>query len=398
MGSGFRWLLGSFWVSNLGDGIVLAAGPLLVASQTGDAVLVALAGLLQRLPWLLFGLYAGVVADRHDRRTLTIIVNLVRAAVLAVLAGTIVADAVNVPIVLVAMFALGAAETFADITTGTLMPMVVGKADLGVANARLTAGHITLNQLVGPPLGAFLFAAGMVWPFLVQAVACALAALLMVRIAFDSPAPTPAHEHARHAVAEGVRWLWHHPPMRTLALTIVSFNVTFGAAISVLVLYADQRLDAGEIGFGLLTTAGAIGGIVGSGLYGWLERTIGMANIMRAGLVIETLTHLSLASTTSFGFAVIVFVVFGMHEAAWGTTSITVRQRAVPSELQGRVGAVYMVGLMGGLVVGAGLGGVIAKVWGVTGPYWFAFAGSAVILVLIWPRLSQITATSDPGR
>ena len=95
-----------------------------------------------------------------------------------VLAVTIVADAVNVPVVLVAMFALGTAETFADITTGTLMPMMVAKADLGVANARLTAGQITLNQLVGPPLGAFLFAAGMVWPSIAQAVACALAAVL----------------------------------------------------------------------------------------------------------------------------------------------------------------------------------------------------------------------------
>src|SRR5215218_9282882 len=114
MGAGFRWLLSSSWVTNLGDGIALAAGPLLVASQTHDPLLVALAGLLQRLPWLLFGLYAGVVADRHDRRLITIIVNLVRAAVLAVLAIMILTDAVDVAIVLVAMFVLGTAETFAD--------------------------------------------------------------------------------------------------------------------------------------------------------------------------------------------------------------------------------------------------------------------------------------------
>jgi MFS family permease len=393
MGAGFRWLLSSFWVSNLGDGIALAAGPLLVASQTDDPLLVAMAGLLQRLPWLLFSLYAGVVADRHDRRRLTIVVNLVRAGVLGVLALTIVGDAVNVPVVLVAMFALGAAETFADITTGTLMPMMVAKVDLGIANARLTAGQITLNQLVGPPLGAFLFAAGMVWPSLAQGVVCALAAMLIVRIRFDGHQRTVHHGPVRREIVEGVRWLWQHGPIRTLTLTVVSFNVTFGAAISVLVLYADQRLDADEIGFGLISTAGAVGGIVGSGAYGWLERTVGMANIMRAGLIIETLTHLTLANTTHLWVALAVFGVFGVHEAAWGTTAITVRQRAVPAELQGRVGSVYMMGLMGGLVVGAALGGVIAQVWGVTGPYWFAFAGSSVILVVIWPRLSRIVHT-----
>jgi MFS family permease len=390
MGSGFRWLLSSSWVSNLGDGIALAAGPLLVASQTGDPLLVALAGLLQRLPWLLFGLYAGVIADRHDRRLIVVAVNVARAAVLAVLALSIVTDLVGVGIVLAAMFLLGTAETFADITTGTLLPMLVDNRDLGVANARINVGLITLNQLVGPPLGAFLFAAGMVWPSIAQAITCAGGAVLMSRIAVAAVERTGEPSHLRAEIVEGVRWLWHHPPIRTLTLTVVFFNVTFGAAISVLVLYAERRLDAGPVAYGLLATASAVGGVIGSTAYGWLERNVGMANIMRAGLIIETLTHLTLATTQTLAVALAIFVVFGMHEAAWGTTVTTVRQRSVPTELQGRIGGVYMVGLQGGLVVGAAVGGVLAQIWGVTAPFWFAFVGSAVILVLIWRRLSLI--------
>ena len=393
MGSGFRWLLSSSWVSNLGDGIALAAGPLLVASQTGDPLLVALAGLLQRLPWLLFGLYAGVIADRHDRRLIVVAVNVARAAVLAVLALSIVTDVVGVGIVLAAMFLLGTAETFADITTGTLLPMLVDTRDLGVANARINVGLITLNQLVGPPLGAFLFAAGMVWPSIAQAITCAGGAVLMSRIAVAAVERTGEPSHLRAEIVEGVRWLWHHPPIRTLTLTVVFFNVTFGAAISVLVLYAERRLDAGPVAYGLLATASAVGGVIGSTAYGWLERNVGMANIMRAGLIIETLTHLTLATTQTLGVALAIFVVFGMHEAAWGTTVTTVRQRSVPTELQGRIGGVYMVGLQGGLVVGAAVGGVLAQIWGVTAPFWFAFVGSAVILVLIWRRLSLIMQT-----
>ena len=112
---------------------------------------------------------------------------------------------------------------------------------------------------------------------------------------------------------------------------------------------------------------------------------------MRAGLIVETLTHLTLATTQTLGVALAIFVVFGMHEAAWGTTVTTVRQRTVPAELQGRIGGVYMVGLQGGLVVGAAVGGVLAQIWGVTAPFWFAFVGSAVILMLIWRRLGLIT-------
>jgi MFS family permease len=394
MGSGFRWLLSSSWISNLGDGIALAAGPLLVASQTSDPFLVALAGLLQRLPWLLFGLYAGVIADRYDRRLIVAAVNFARAGVLGVLAITIATDVVSVTVVLVSMFVLGTAETFADITTGTLLPMIVDKLDLGIANARINVGLITLNQLAGPPLGAFLFAAGMVFPSIAQAVTCALGAVLIARISVGRVERTGEPSHIRAEIADGVRWLWHHPPIRTLTLTVTFFNVTFGAAISVLVLYAAERLGAGPVAFGLLTTAGAIGGVIGSTAYGWLERNIGMANIMRAGLIVETLTHLTLATTQTLAVALAIFVVFGVHEAAWGTTVTTVRQRSVPTELQGRIGSVYMMCLQGGLVIGAALGGVLAQVWGVTAPFWFAFAGSVVILTLIWSRLSAI-AHSD---
>ena len=127
MGNPFRWLVGSAWIANLGDGIALAAGPLLVASQTSDPLLVAMAGLLQRLPWLLFGLYAGVLADRVDRRLLVVAVDLTRAGVLAVLTMAVVTGHVDITVVLVAMFLLGTAEVFADTAVHTLLPMVVAR-------------------------------------------------------------------------------------------------------------------------------------------------------------------------------------------------------------------------------------------------------------------------------
>ena len=133
LGRNFRWLMASSWTTNIGDGIALAAGPLLVASQTREPILVALAALLQRLPWLLFGLVAGAIADRLDRRRVVIVADLLRSAVLAALCLTIVSDHVNIAGVLAAMFVLGVAEVFADTTSSTLLPMFVDKADLGVA-------------------------------------------------------------------------------------------------------------------------------------------------------------------------------------------------------------------------------------------------------------------------
>lgn len=390
LGGDFRWLLASSWTTNIGDGIAIAAGPLLIASQTSDPRLVASALLVQRLPFLLFGLYAGVIADRLERRRIVVVVNLLRAVVLATLAFTIWTGHVNVAVVLATLLVLGTAETFADTTTATLLPMLVAKPDLGIANARIMAGLITANQLAGPPIGAFMFAAGMALPFATQAACMALGALLVSRIARSAPVRASEPSHLRREVADGVRWLWGHPPIRTLALTILTFNVTFGAAWSVLVLLAIERLGIGEVGYGLMTTVGALGGLLGTSAYGWLERHFSLADIMRTGLIIETGTHLSLALTTVPWVAMVVLFVFGAHAFVWGTTSNTIRQRAVPTEYQGRVASVYMMCVFGGLVIGAALGGMLAARWGVTAPFWFAFAGSAAILALIWRQLDHI--------
>jgi MFS family permease len=101
LGTGFRWLLASGWVSNLGDGIALAAGPLLVASQTDQEFLVALAALLQWLPPFAFGLFAGALADRLDRKLIVITVDVLRSLVLALLAVSVLTDSVSIWLVLV---------------------------------------------------------------------------------------------------------------------------------------------------------------------------------------------------------------------------------------------------------------------------------------------------------
>jgi len=390
LGRSFRWLLAAAIVNNLGDGIALAAGPLLVASQTKDPFLVSLAVLSETLPVLLFGVLGGAAADRFDRRRMVIVVNLIRASALVVLVATIVSGTVSIAVVLVTLFVLGTAETFADSASSTLLPGLIARQDLTLGNARMQGAFLLTNQLVGPPIGAFLFIVGAAVPFATNAVCFVLGALLVSRIV-ASPRPEPGERSSlRSEMAEGIRWLLGHPPMRTLALTIFAFNVTFGAAWSVLVLYANERLGIGAVGFGLLTSAVAIGGIVGIASYGRLERRFSLGDIMRTGLLIETGTHLSLAVTTSAAVALATLVVFGAHAFVWGTTSEVVRQRAVPDALLGRVTGVYRVAVVGGLVIGTPIGGLLAGAYGITAPFWFGFVGSAVLVAVLWRRFDDI--------
>ena len=397
LGRDFRWIWGSSASSNLGDGIVLAAGPLLVASITREPLAVAMAAFLQQVPWLVFGIPAGAIIDRVDRRVLTVVVDLLRFLVIGSLSLAILTDLATLPVVLATFFLLGTAETFADNAAPTLVATAVPKDGLGVANSRLFATSIIGNQLAGPPLGALLFGVGLAVPFGVNALCFALAAVLVSRISTPVVARDTAPRAMRHEIAEGMRWLWSHAPMRTLALTITAFNVTFGAAMAVYVLYAVERLGLGEIGYGLLLTMSAVGGLLGAATYRWLEQRFSLADLMRVGLVIETLTHLGLALTREPLVAGAIMVLFGLHAVVWGTTSTTVRQRAVPAHLLGRVTAVYLLGGVGGLAAGSLLGGLIAQQWGVVGPYWFGFVGSALLTALMWRALAHIAHAAEVG-
>jgi MFS family permease len=387
---GFRYLLASSWISNLGDGIAIAAGPLLLAALTPDAFLIAAGALLQWLPPLLFGLWAGAVSDRLDRRRLVVVVDLVRAGIVLALAVTAATGTATVALVLCLLFLIGTAEVFSNNATSTLLPMLVHRDDLVLANARIQTGLITVNRLIGPPVGALLFTAGRAVPFVAQTVLVAAGAMLVVGIVLPRRDRVIGPRRVRQDIAAGLRWTVRHAAVRTLIVTIFTFNITYGAAWSVLVVYAKHRLGLGSLGFGSITTVEAAGGLLGTLSYSWLVGKVSLGTIMRVGLIIETLTHLGLALATTPWVAMPIFFVFGAHAFIWGTTSVSVRQRAVPGELQGRVGGLNLVGVFGGLVIGSAVGGLLARQLGITAPFWFAFGGSAVILALLWRQLALI--------
>jgi MFS family permease len=343
---------------------------------------------------LLLGLPAGVIADRVDRRLLLVSSEAFRALVIVVLAVALLAGHVGVGLVLTVMLLLGVADVFSNTTAGTLTPMLVDKEDLGLANSRLQGSYVVCQQLVGPPIGAVLFSLGRAWPFLAQAVIVSAALLLVSRLGSLTVASAgPRSSRIRSDIREGFRWLVDHPPVRTLALTILSFNITWGAAWSVLVLYALRHLHMSKVGYGLLTTSSAVGGMLAMLLYRRLEQRWPLGNIMRVCLTLEVCTHLALALNTRGWVAIIIMLVFGAYTFVWSTVSSTVRQRAVPTALQGRVASVYLISVFGGLVLGQIAGGAIAQHWGVVAPFWFAFVGSGITLLIVWRRLAVIAHT-----
>jgi MFS family permease len=389
LGADFSKLWTAAAVSNLGDGVTIAAGPLLIASLTTDPALVAGAVFVQQVPWLLFALVSGAYVDRLDRRRLVVAVNLIRAAALATLTGTVATGTATVPVGYLVLFLLGCGETLADPAAAALLPAIVAPERLAVANARLMATFTIANQFAAKPLGAWLFAVGAALPFGVDAVSFAASAALFAAI---RGAPVPLREPAsrvRTDIAVGVRWLWGHRRLRTLAVSMGLGNVAFCAAFATFVLYAQQRLGLGDVGYGLLLTTFAVGGLAGTLLAPRLQRRVGATALLRAGLFVEAITHLALASTREAAVAGGILVLFGAHTMVWGVIVVTLRQQVVPADLLGRVGSVYALLDLGGAAIGTLLGGGLARWLGLTAPFWIAGATMTAIAVLAWRPLKD---------
>jgi MFS family permease len=383
LGKEYAKLFAARTVSNLGDGMTLVAGPLLAAALTRDPLLIAGLAFAQRLPWLFFALVSGVLVDRLDRRRLMAAVDTLRSAAVGLLGVAVLFDFAGLALMYAVFFFVGTAETLFDTASVSVLPAVVPKEDLQKANGRLYAGQILANNMAGPPLGGFVFASAAALPFVLDAATFAAAAALVLTLRGSFRArPAETVELAlpitmRAEIAEGLSWLRRLRLLRALVFTIGVMNLTFGAAFAVWVLFTQERLGLGPVGYGTLAAAIPVGGVLGGLVAERVAGLLGAGTTLRAGLLVEIVTHLVLASTTSAWTAGAILALFGFHAVVWGTVSASLRQELVPENLMGRVNSFYLLFDAGSASIGALLGGLIAGGFGLTAPFWLAAASVA---------------------
>jgi MFS family permease len=384
LGANYLRLWGAATVSNLGDGVTVAALPLLAASLTRDPTGVSLVTLALTLPWLLFALVGGALADRLDRRKAMAAVDGIRMVLIGVLGIVILADQQSLWLLVVIAFLLGTAETVFDNASQAILPNVVARDHLELANGRLYAAEIVTNQFAGPPLGAFLFAAAAAAPFLLDAGSFGLAALLVLtmrgsfkpvrEVAAGAPRPS-----IRADIGEGLRWLRRHRLLRTLAMALGVLNLLSSGMFAVLVLYALEVLDLSEQGYGILLVAGGVGALIGSVLARALSTRIGPGSVLTVAMVAigaAALVPAIWANPIAVGVALAVEGGFGV---AWNVVTVSMRQAIVPDALLGRVNSAYRLLGWGTMPLGALLGGVLAQVFGLRAP--FVVAGVVPIVM-----------------
>ena len=395
MGANYWKLWWATAVSNVGDGVRLTAFPLLAATLTRDPALVAGTVFASQLPWLLLALPSGAVVDRLDRRTVMWTVDAFRCVAMVLLGLAVLADAHTLAGLYVVAFVLGTAETLFDSASFALLPAIVDETDLERANGPLVMAFSINNELVGPPLGGLLFAGFAALPFFVDAASFGGAAALMLTLtgtyrgqASDGRPGTTL----RSDILQGLQFLWRHRLLRGLAAISATANAWQFATFSVLVLFASDVLGLGPVGYGLLLSSEGVGGILGAAAAGRISAWAGRRACLFGGLVVVAVGHLVVGLASGPLIAGLALTVQSFAALAWAVVARSLRQGLIPGSLRGRINSVTNLVAWGAIPVGAALGGVLARSFGLRAPFLLAFgfvAAAAFATLSLTARIQE---------
>jgi MFS family permease len=416
-------------ISNLGDGISGVAYPWLASAVTRNPLHIALVGVATRLPWLVFSLPAGVITDRIDRRLLVVAMDTIRAIVTIGVAVVVlvfqselaspesIASGEALPpegagallaILYISALLFGLAEVLRDNAAQTLMPSVASKDNLEKANGRLWGAEMVTNSFIGPPLGGFLLAVAFSVPFFVDAGTFAVSAAMVALLAGtfrpqvkDSAAPRPSF---LTDLKEGFRWLWNHRLLRTLAIVLGLLNAAGSATTATIVLFAQEVLSLDATGFGLLASAGAVGGILGSFGASAVSKVLGPGPSLAGTFVVGIGTSIAIGLTSSAMLVWAMFAIGTFSAIVWNVITVSLRQAIIPDHLLGRVNSVYRFFGWGMMPIGIFLGGLLVQIVsrladrdiGLRAPFFAAAIVELALMAYAVPRLT--TAKIEAAR
>jgi predicted MFS family arabinose efflux permease len=404
LGRGFAAQLGSTGLANLGDGVLATLAPLVALSLTTSPAQISLLSAAAWLPWLLFGLAAGVVIDRVDRRRVQVLALSLRAGVLATGAALGFAGALTMPLLVALVLAYGVTEVFADLGATSIVPALVPADRLPAANGRVLGVQQVANSFLGAPLAGVLVVLGAGVGFGTSAALAALAAVVLavgLRGDYRPTAVSGRSERALGQVREGLVFLVRHRVMRPLVITSSVLNLASTAYFAVFVLWAvgpGSAMGLTPTQFPLVMLGFAVGAVAGSLVAERVRDRWGEIPAMIAMLTGSVLLMLVPVLWPN-GWAVAAAVtLIGVTNTIGNVISQSLRQRLVPSDLLGRVSGAGRTLSYGLMPLGAVLGGLVAERAGLPATFLSAVALSLLTCAYLALRVrpSDVRAAELP--
>jgi MFS family permease len=368
LGPAFNRLFSASVISNLSDGLLAVAAPLLAISLTKDPILISMLSAFVMLPWLLFAIPIGLIVDRSNKRLLITFTNSIRFITAGLVALAISTDTITIYWLLLATFLIGTCEVATDTAAQSLIPVILDKKNFEKANSRMNIAETVIQNFIGAPLSGFLYATSIVLPFILNSLGFLVAAIfvLMIPAHLISKGSSPENEAAekKSFISEikfGLNYLWNDRPLRRLVATTTALGFFYSVTTSTLILFITETLEVQAKYFGLLMAVAGSGGVLGGILTPALSKKFGRGTILAVAIFISSITVLFQGfSPNVWVFGVIGFV-SSFSITNWNILLMSCYQVLIPAELYGRIHGARRTFVWGVMPIGALLGGVIAQ-------------------------------------
>ena len=368
LGPAFNRLFSASVISNLSDGLLAVAAPLLAISLTKDPILISMLSAFVMLPWLLFAIPIGLIVDRSNKRLLITFTNSIRFITAGLVALAISTETITIYWLLLATFLIGTCEVATDTAAQSLIPVILEKKNFEKANSRMNIAETVIQNFIGAPLSGFLYATAIVLPFILNSLGFLIAAFFVFMI--------PAHLISQGSSAEtsvtekksfiseikfGLNYLWNDRPLRRLVATTTSLGLFYSLSTSTLILFITEILEVQAKYFGVLMAGAGSGGVLGGILTPILSKKFGRGAVLAVAIFISSITVVFQGiSPNVWVFGVIGFIsAFAITN--WNILLMSCYQVLIPADLYGRIHGARRTFVWGVMPIGALLGGVIAQ-------------------------------------
>ena len=403
MGPAFNRMWASSIISNLSDGILIAAAPLLAISLTDSTVLISAIGAMVMLPWLLFAIPIGVIVDRADRRFILAGANATRSAVVGLIALLIATDRISIYWLLFSAFVIGVCEVAADTTAQSLIPQILEEKNFEKGNSRLQISETVIQGFVGAPLSGFIYAIAISLPFFINSLGLAVAALLALSIPIkylQDVRKDDVDKEKKKFVADmkfGIRYLYNEKVLRRLVVTTALIGVCYSMGTATMVLFIIKELELPKQLFGVILTIQGIGAIAGAFLAPRLSKKFGRSYVMTFGITSSSVVLLLQGFSPNIYVFVALATFGGFAVSQWNILLMATYQTVIPNELYGRIHGTRRTLVWGMMPIGSLLGGVLAH-YSLRLPMYVGGAIATTLAFLSIGFLLNIAQTAKPSQ
>ena len=368
LGHDFSRIWSASLITNLVDGVLRLAAPLLAVSLTEDPILIGALSALGLLPWLFFAIPIGALVDRVDRRKALVIGNSLRAVIALFIAFAVSQDFINIWLLLISVFFFGICEVLVDTTSQAVLPQILDKSNYERGNSRLQISEVIVSQFAGAPLSGLLYAVSIALPFFFSTTGFILAGLLILLFPFERAINVRKEGDAGQAklglkgdIKFALNYLYQDKQIFSIVVITTLLGFFYSLSNAIAPLFILKELNVSPALFGVVLAIQGIGALAGSIAAPMVSKYLGRGKALAINVFFASLLVIFIGLSPNAYFFVAVSVLVGFTISVWNILLMSLYQSLIPPELYGRIHGARRTIVWGLMPIGALIGGVIAR-------------------------------------